>query len=371
MYDFHLIRAAILILCVSVLPGCQAIIKKKGTDEGGAKVKSVKEWVASSGAKCVARPIVVGHRGAPGYAPEHTLKSYAIALDMGADFIEPDLVLTKDGVLIARHENEISQTTDVEKKYPARKNTKVVDGQTVSGWFTEDFTLAEIKNLRANERLGFRSHKDDGLYEVLTFEEILVFVKLEERKRKRPIGIAPELKHSTYFRSIGKPLEEPFVRLLKKYKMSGPNVLVQSFEVENLKMLRSKLSVGIVQLLDEPYLKPQGSLNASTYGEMASAQGLKIISEYADWVSPAKNYIVKINEAGEIHGISNFIKDAHEVGLKVLPYTFRSDEIFLAKAYKGQPALEYELFFGLGVDGVFSDFSDHAVRARQLLCVAQ
>lgn len=382
--------AVIGALSLWVLAGCETVSENTKNSggvygfESRTKMKSVNEWIAHAG-KCIGRPVIVGHRGAPGYTPEHTLKSYSMALDMGADYIEPDLVMTKDGVLIARHENEISQTTDVEKKYPNRKNTKVIENQKVSGWFTEDFTLAEIKNLRAKERLDFRSHKEDGLYEIPTFEEILVFVKLEEKKRKRMIGIAPELKHSTYFRSIQRPLEETFIRNLKKYKLDKPyvnelqppnvsalsNVLVQSFEVENLKMLRAKLAVGIVQLLDDPQLKPQDGVSVATYGEMATAQGLKAIGVYADWVSPSKDYIVKLTGEGEISNISNFIQDAHAVGLKVLPYTFRSDGPFLAKTYKGQSALEYELFFSLGVDGIFTDFADQAVAVRSALCAAR
>jgi glycerophosphoryl diester phosphodiesterase len=291
---------------------------------------------------------------------------------MGADFIEPDLVQTRDGYLIARHENDMSETTNVSIKFPNRKKTKIVDGETKTGWFTEDFTLAEIKTLRARERLAFRSHKEDDKYEIPTFEEILGFLKLEEKARGKKIGIIPELKHSTYFNQLHLPMEESLVRLLNKYNMNQPQSLtiVQSFEVTNLKKLRSKIKAQLVQLLDDPDKSPfdlvtSGANPLLTYQQMATPEGLKAIREYADWVSPHKNYIVAIGADGQISGISDFLNNAHAAGLKVLTYTMRSEENYLAKAYKNNYASEYGLFFGLGVDGVFSDFPDHAVAAKK------
>ncbi|MEN3337244.1 MAG: glycerophosphoryl diester phosphodiesterase, partial [Acidobacteriota bacterium] len=192
------------------------------------------------------RPLVIGHRGASGYRPEHTLAGYRLAAEMGADFIEPDLVATKDGVLIARHENEIGGTTDVADRFPDRKTTKVVDGQSVTGWFSEDFTLAEIKTLRAKERLGAlrpESQAFDGEFQVLTFDEMVDFVAAESATRGKPIGIIPEIKHSTYFAGIGLPMEQRFLDVLgaHSYLRTAP-VIVQSFEITNLKWLRPKLA---------------------------------------------------------------------------------------------------------------------------------
>ena len=183
--------------------------------------------------------IVIGHRGASGYRPEHTLASYDLAINLGADFIEPDLVSTKDGVLIARHENEISETTDVANhpEFADRRTTKVIDGVSVTGWFTEDFTLAEIKTLRAKERLPFRDQCFNGLYQVPTFQEVIDLAK--QKSVDRIIGIYPETKHPTYFDSIGLSLEEPLLQILTENGYKGPNapVFIQSFETANLQDL--------------------------------------------------------------------------------------------------------------------------------------
>ncbi|OFZ14659.1 MAG: hypothetical protein A2Z20_03745 [Bdellovibrionales bacterium RBG_16_40_8] len=304
---------------------------------------------------CPVNTLIVGHRGAPGYMPEHTLQSYNIALDNGADYIEPDLVPTKDGFLVVRHENEISETTnitDYTKKYANRKKTKIIDGVSKTGWFTEDFTLGEIKELRAKERLPFRSHANDGKYEVPTFDEVLMFVKLQEKKRSRPIGIAIEIKHSAYFNKLGFDVERKIVHLLKKYNLNFKDsmVMIQSFEVENLRRLRQMTPVNLVQLIDAP---PRWPYDFNT------------IREYAEWVSPPKNAVVKIGKNGEVSEITDFVQKAHTAGLKVVPYTFRSDGDFLMRAYKGDPANEYRLFFNQGIDGLFSDFSDHAVAAKK------
>jgi len=302
------------------------------------------------------KPFVMGHRGASGYAPEHTLRSYELALDQGADYIEPDLVMSKEGVLIVRHENEISETTDVEKKFPHRKKAvKNIDGIEVTGWFTEDFTWAELQKLRAKERLSYRSHTEDGKHKIVSFEEFLKFTVEQEKKSGHTIGIIPEIKHSTYFEKIGLPMEDKVVQLLKKYKKDrrDSKVIIQSFEVDNLKKLRLMIDVDIVQLLDESGVS------------MATLAGFKEMRQYADWVSPHKSFIVQVGADGEIKNKTSFVTLAHEAGLKVVPYTFRSDTQNLAKAYKGNPANEYQLFFDLGVEGVFSDFPDHAVKAVQ------
>lgn len=314
-------------------------------------VPEVKDFSAlmKTASHCQSLTIIIGHRGAPGHTPEHTLRSYKIALDMGADYIEPDLVMTKDGVLIVRHENEISETTNVAEVFPKRQATKTIDGEVKTGWFTEDFTLAEIKRLRVRERLPFRSQSENGRYEISTFEEILGFLKLEEKKRNKKIGIAPEIKHSAYFSNIRLAMEDKLVRLLNKYNLNQADskVMIQSFETENLKYLKAKAKakVELVQLLDDGAPLPIDFI---------------AIAEYANWVSPSKSYLVQMEKDGAIHSITKFVEEAHAAKLKVVPYTFRSDELFLASAYGGDYKNEYNLFFNLGVDAVFTDFPDHA-----------
>src|ERR1041384_8876604 len=184
--------------------------------------------------------LIIGHRGASGHRPEHTLESYSLAIAMGADFIEPDLVSTKDGVLVARHENEIGGTTDVADKFPARKTTKTIDGQSITGWFTGAFTLAEIKTLRARERLPFRSHERDGMYPIPTFDEVIALADAKSREVGRTIGVYPETKHPTYFRSIGLPIEPPMLDTLAKHGKSDRSapLVIQSFQPEKPNTLR-------------------------------------------------------------------------------------------------------------------------------------
>src|SRR4029453_6257980 len=215
-----------------------------------------------------ARPLIIGHRGASGYRPEHTLEGYRLAAQMGADFIEPDLVSTKDGILIARHENEIGGTTDAADRFPDRKTTKTVDGQSITGWFTEDFTLAEIKTLRAKGRLATRSHESDGRFQVPTFDEVLDLAQALGRELGRPIGVYPETKHPTYFRGIGLALEP---KLLKSLDAHGWNrrdapVFIQSFGSANLKILRPQTQVRLIQLVSDP--------------SMVAGDGLKAIAAY-------------------------------------------------------------------------------------------
>ena len=196
--------------------------------------------------------LIIAHRGASGHRPEHTLESYTLAIAMGADYIEPDVVSTKDGVLISRHENEIGGTTDVAEKFPARKTTKTIDGQSLTGWFSEDFTLAEIKTLRAKERLPFRSHERDGLYPVPTFDEVLALADAKSKELGRTIGVYPETKHPTYFRSIGLPLEPPLLATLAKHgkRDTSAAVFIQSFEPANLQLLRPQTSLRLILLLE-------------------------------------------------------------------------------------------------------------------------
>jgi glycerophosphoryl diester phosphodiesterase len=329
-----------------------------------------------------AEPLVIAHRGASGYRPEHTLAAYELGARLGADYVEPDLVRTKDGVLVARHENEISGTTDVAShpEFAARRTTKVIDGVSLTGWFTEDFTLAELKTLRAVERIPAlrpRNTRYNGFYEVPTFQEVIDLTKRLSKELGRPIGIYPETKHPSYFREIGLPLEEPLVRTLKRNGLNSrrAEVFVQSFEVGNLRMLDRELRVPLVQLLGAPAQRPWDfvvSDDPRTYADMATPEGLREIANYADGVGPSKDYIVPRDAAGNSLPPTSFVRDAHRAGLLVHPYTFRNENNFLPlelrsssdPAAYGNAAAEYEQFFGLGVDGLFSDNADTAVRAR-------
>lgn len=330
-------------------------------------------------------PIVIGHRGASGYRPEHTLASYELAIDMGADFIEPDLVITKDGVLVARHENDITGTTDVANRpeFADRKTTKVVDGQSITGWFTEDFTLAELKTLRAKERLSFRDQSFNGQFEIPTLQEIIDLAKRKSAETGRTIGIYPETKHPTYFKSIGLPLEDRLVDILNKNGYIGPEapVYIQSFEVANLKYLNTKTDVPLVQLLDAVDVGPDGRLietkpydfvvssDPRTYGDLRTPQGLAEIATYADGIGPWKRMIVSVDANNKTLPPTTLVQDAHAAGLLVHPYTFRNEPTYLATDYNGDPDAEYDQFYKLGVDGLFSDFSNTAVNERQDLLV--
>jgi glycerophosphoryl diester phosphodiesterase len=310
--------------------------------------------------------IIIAHRGLSGEYPEHTLAGYQAAIEAGADFIEPDLVLTKDGVLVARHENEISETTNVAEhpEFSARKTRKVIDGAKKSGWFTEDFTLAELKTLRAKERLPkLRSKARDGQYEVPTFAEILDLLVQANKARHSPVGVYPETKHPSYFASMGMAHEGPLLQLLDQYGYRGRSaaVFIQSFEVENLKALRSKTDLPLIQLMDDngaPADHPETS-----YAAMASAQGLKQVATYADGVGPNKSMVIPRNALGLLGQPTSFVRDAHAAGLKVHPWTFRRENYFLplnAKsglnpAAHGDLAEEVRAFVAAGVDGLFTD----------------
>jgi glycerophosphoryl diester phosphodiesterase len=296
------------------------------------------------------KPIIIGHRGASGHRPEHTLEGYRLAAEMGADFIEPDLVSTKDGVLIARHENEIGGTTDVELKFPSRRTTKTVDGQSVTGWFTEDFTLAEIKTLRAKERLAFRSHAYDGQFAIPTFDEMIDLAQRLGRELKRPIGVYPETKHPTYFRNIGLPLEEKLIASLSKHGWNRKDapVFIQSFEADSLRLLRGKTSVRLIQLTSD--------------ASMVDAAGLKTIAGYADGIGPEKRLVVPIGADGSIGTPTDLVQRAHAAGLLVHIWTIRVDKEFLPAGYHGRGEAEYEQFRDLGVDGMFNDFPDVAAK---------
>ena len=270
------------------------------------------------------------------------MAAYTLAVQMGADFIEPDLVSTKDGVLVARHENEIGGTTDVAMKFPERRTTKVVDRDTITGWFTEDFTLAELRTLRAKERLAFRSHAYDGQFSIPTFDEVLALADSLGRARGRVVGVYPETKHPTYHRAMGLALEPKLLASLRARGLDRRDapVFIQSFEDGNLRALRSETQVKLV------YLLGAGSL---------STEKLRDIATFADGIGVHQRMIVGADSAAVP---TTLVRDAHAVGLLVHVWTLRSEPMFLGKRYSGDPVAEAREFVRLGVDGVFGDFPD-------------
>jgi glycerophosphoryl diester phosphodiesterase len=329
------------------------------------------------------RPIVIAHRGASGYRPEHTLASYALAIEQGADFIEPDLVATKDGHLVARHEPLLDDTTDVARRpeFATRKTTKHLDGKPVTGFFASDFTLEEIKRLRAIQPNPARSKEYDGRYEIPTFEEILELVARSTRELKRPIGIYPETKHPAFHVAIGLPLEDRLLEALQRRDLNRADALVfiQSFESANLQYLRSKTPVKLVQLFDDGIVQydSTGTRVAAVrplhFGDPRGSvlpRNMADIAKYADAVGPWKRHILR--DVGEPKLLqTNLVERAHNVGLRVHTYTFRSEAATLAPQYEKDPAKEYLQFFELGVDGVFTDFPDTALKVRNAQAVSE
>jgi glycerophosphoryl diester phosphodiesterase len=334
-------------------------------------------------AKPKARPLAIAHRGASGERPEHTLMGYRLAIAEGADFIEPDLVPTKDGHLVVRHENEIGGTTDVARhaEFASRKTAKVIDGQKIEGWFTEDFTLAELKTLRARERLpALRpgSAKFDGLEPIPTYQEMLDLAKSESRRLGRTIGTYPEMKHPTYFASIGLPLEHRLLDTLKRNDLNSRTapVFVQCFEVGALKTFATLSKAPRVFLVSS-----QGGPadQKTTYREMLSGGGVKQIAAFADGLGPEIPLVVKFetipgvtDKAAPIY--SGLVDDAHAAGLKVHPWTVRAENAFLPKplqigsnpADHGHVEALYLALYWSGIDGLFSDFTALNVKAREL-----
>ena len=331
-------------------------------------------------------PLVIGHRGASGYRPEHTLASYELAARMGADFIEPDLVSTKDRVLVARHENEISGTTDVAERsrFAGRKTTKVIDGEKVTGWFTEDFTLAELKTLRAKERLPMVRQENtmyDGRFRVPTFDEVLALRARLSVELGRPIGVYPETKHSTYFRGIGLPLERPLLRALRRAGLNRPHapVFVQSFEVGNLATLNASglraRTVFLTGATGAPYdLKAAG--DPRTYATLTTPAGLaSLVALGIDGLGPEKSQIIPRRPDGTLGTPTTLVADAHTAGLVVHPYTFRAENMFLPADYRvgtdpaafGRAIDEQVTYLRTGIDGLFTDHPDVGVVAREEL----
>ncbi|HLL67446.1 MAG TPA: glycerophosphodiester phosphodiesterase [Micromonosporaceae bacterium] len=325
--------------------------------------------------------IVIAHRGASGYRPEHTLESYRLAIELGADYVEPDLVSTADGVLVARHENEIGTTTDVaaHPEFAARRTTRTVDGCPVTGWFTEDFTLAELKTLRARERLaGVRPHNKiyDDRFQVPTLTEIIALVRGESARRGRDIGIYPETKTPTYFRSLGLGLEEPLAEILRAEGLAGgaAKVYLQSFEPSSLQRLRGLVDCPLVQLIEadgRPYDRA-GSDGPRSYADLVTPAGLRWIATYASAIGVDKDVLAPRDSGGCLQPATPVVADAHRVGLGVHAWTFRAENRYLPTNFTigtdptawGGLVAELRHYDRMGVDAVFTDFPDIAVAAR-------
>ena len=322
--------------------------------------------------------LVFGHRGCSALRPEHTIASYAKAIQDGADFIEPDLVITKDGVLVARHENNIAETTDVAKhpEFAGRRTEKLVDGEKQIGWFVEDFTLAELKTLRAIERLPKLRPQNaalDGRFDIPTWQEMIDFAAAESLARGRRIGLVPELKHGTYFAGIGMPLEDRFLASLAAhdYTRRAP-LVVQSFEIANLRYLRAKLgrpdNIRLMQLVVGADQRPADVVKAggaTTYRQMMTPAGLAEIARYADILAPDTRSIIPLGPDGKLTAPAPVTADAHKAGLVVMPWTFRPENYFLAADFKdgNGPAArnpqgsiaEIRACLAAGIDGFFTD----------------
>ena len=356
-------------------------------------------------------PLVIGHRGASGHLPEHTLASYRLAVRLGADYIEPDVVSTKDGALVARHEPNITNTTDVRDhpEFADRRRTAVVDGVAEEGWFASDFTLAEIKTLRAVQAFAERPQQFNGSFEIPTLDEVIAVAKAGAQEQGRTVGIYPETKHPTYHQRLGLPLEAPLVAALERAGWNGADapVFIQSFEQANLKQLDGLTEVRLVQLIDADGLDADGAITyaapldrpydwtasgdptllARSFAFLTTDEGLAEVRTYADGIGPWKPYILSSaaaqrnadGTAGDLNGDglvndadrrnlqpTGLVERAHARGLLVHPYTFRNEQRRLAADYGGNPVNEYLRFYEIGVDGVFSDFPETARAAREL-----
>ncbi|QKV91674.1 glycerophosphodiester phosphodiesterase [Streptomyces sp. NA02950] len=367
--------------------GAGAVALSAGT-AGAAGTSGEADTATAAGAGSSGRvrglpvPTVIGHRGASGYRPEHTLGSYQLALDMGADVIEQDLVPTKDGHLVCRHENDITATTDVSDhpEFAGRKTTKTVDGTKLTGWFTEDFTLAELKTLRAKERIpGTRQRNTlyDGRWEVPSFEEVLQWAEREGRKRGRPVWLHVETKHPTYFRKLGLGLEEPVAKLLRRYgrhRKDSPQFL-QSFEPSSIQRLRKLVATPSVVLLSTVTSRPWDFVEAGdprTVADLVKPEGLKWIAGFAQGIGPDLSVIIPRTADGKLGTPTPVVKDAHAAGLFLHPYTMRNENSFLPADFRrgtdpnayGDAFGAFKVYFATGIDGIFSDNADTAVLAR-------
>ncbi|MET9439666.1 glycerophosphodiester phosphodiesterase [Streptomyces sp. NPDC006610] len=336
------------------------------------------------GVKGLPVPTIIGHRGASGYRPEHTLGAYQLALDMGADIVEAgDLVPTKDGHIVCRHEPEIGGTTDVadHPEFASRKTTKVLDGVPVTGWFTEDFTLAELKTLRATERIPANRPNNtlyNGVWEIPTFEEVLQWQEEQTRKRGKQVWIYPELKHPTYFRKLGLGLEERVAKLLRKYGRNRWNspVILQSFEPTSIQRLNKLVDNPLVVLLSGASTRPWDFVETGdprTVADLVKPAGLREIASYAQGIGPTLDLVIPKDANGRLTRPTTLVADAHKVGLVLHPWTLRNENPFLpadfrkgaeADAY-GDVFGAYRAYFATGIDGVFTDHPDTGLLARE------
>ncbi|MEV2200468.1 glycerophosphodiester phosphodiesterase [Streptomyces fradiae] len=326
-------------------------------------------------------PAVIAHRGASGYRPEHTLGAYQLALDMGADVIEQDLVPTRDGHLVCRHENDISGTTDVadHPEFASRRTTKTVDGQRITGWFTEDFTLAELKTLRAKERIpGTRPDNTlyDGRWTVPSFEEVLRWAEKEGRRRGHPVWLHVETKHPTYFRGIGLGLEERLAKLLRRYgrhRADSPTFL-QSFEPTSMRRMARLVGTPRVVLLWTPDDRPYDFVEAGdprTVGDLVTPGGLDWIASFAQGIGPLLDLVVPKGPDGRLGEPTTLVRDAHARGLVLHPYTLRNENGFLPADFRrgtdpnayGDVFGAYRAYFATGIDGIFTDQPDTGLLA--------
>ncbi len=326
-------------------------------------------------------PTVIGHRGTSGYRPEHTLGSYQLALDMGAHIVEQDLVPTRDGHLVCRHENDITATTDVSAhpEFASRRTTKTVDGVALTGWFTEDFTLTELKTLRAKERIPGNRQKNtlyDGRWEIPTFEEVLRWADREGRKRGKPVWLYVETKHPTYFRGLGLGLEEPLAKLLRRYnrhRAQSPLIL-QSFEPGSIQRLSKLVATPRVVLLSGAGSKPWdfvASGDPRTTDDLVKPAGLKWMASFAQGIGPTLDLIIPKDGAGRLTTPTSLVRDAHAQGLILHPYTMRNENTFLPADFRrgtdpnayGDAFGAFAAYFATGIDGIFSDNPDTALLA--------
>jgi glycerophosphoryl diester phosphodiesterase len=355
----------VLLLAAFALCGCGV--------EAAAPVQTSGKWRTLDGSP----PLVIAHRGASGYRPEHTIAAYTLAIEQGADYIEPDLVATRDGHLVARHEPLLDDTTDVNSRaqFAARRTTKMLDGKSVTGFFASDFTLAEIKQLRAVQSNPARSKEYDGRFDIPTFEEILDLAERESARRGRAIGIYPETKHPSFHLELELPLEERLLEALRKRKLDRPDgpVFIQSFESANLQYLRARTKLPLVQLVEDGELLYDASghrivgVRIRQFDDKrggATPQTLEDVAKYANALGPSKRSIMR-DVGGSQLLQTTLIEQAHAAGLRVHAYTFRTEPKTLAPEYRNDPQLEYRQFYALGIDGVFSDFPDVALSARK------
>lgn len=333
-------------------------------------------------------PIVIAHRGVPGERLEHTRPSYLLAIEQGCDYIEPDVVSTKDGVLVVRHENEISGTTDVAERpeFADRKVSKFIDGVPHTGWFTEDFTLEEIKTLRVKERLPALRPQNiplDRSEKILTFDEVLNIAEEASEGREIPIGVYVETKHPTYFAGIGRDLNDLLIANLERRRVNHADakIMIQSMETGNLRRLRDRTPLTLIQLMDRTGA-PFDLVHARdprTYASLTSPGELAAIAAYADGIGPNKSQVIRRDKKYRLAGETGLVGRAHDVGLLVHIWTMRNENNFLPtdlrtstdKAAHGDAVGEYLAFFDAGVDGVFSDFTQTAVQSRSMWSARQ